>query len=219
MLNVVQRIDPSEAINEQLLTSVADDANVKESLERASLPTSLDNTAATYGEGDEEEEEDESGEDNEGKGQRRTGQVGASHVNESGAIAKPGSSSRGRAGGRGPGITYSKYGFPIARGGRKRRKNYPNSWGCNAEKMKVKKRVLTVFDGPRRLAKDDMMLNNEYEVRLPLPDAGNGSYITDLDVQTLQRADGFFTATEEEKGPWEQFVTNAPDGNMGGLVP
>jgi hypothetical protein len=28
------------------------------------------------------------------------------------------------------------------------------------------------------------------------------SYVTDLDVQTLKRAEGFLGATEEEKGPW-----------------
>lgn len=66
--------------------------------------------------------------------------------------------------------------------------------------MTMKKRVLAVFDGPRRLAKDDMMLCTDHEVRIKLSDGK--SYITDLDVQTLKRAEGFHEATEEEKGPW-----------------
>ena len=64
--------------------------------------------------------------------------------------------------------------------------------------MKMKKRVLCVFDGPRRLCKDDMMLDNEFEVRMRLGD-GN-SYVTDLDVNTIKRANAFLDATKEEEG-------------------
>jgi hypothetical protein len=85
--------------------------------------------------------------------------------------------------------------------GSKRRKNYPLSWGAAPEKMKMKKRVLCVYDGQRRLWKDDLMLNGDNEVRIPLPNAGN-AWVTDLDVQTLRRAEGVLNATEEEKGPW-----------------
>lgn len=68
------------------------------------------------------------------------------------------------------------------------------------EKMKMKKRVLCVYDGQRRLWKDEMMLDNEFEVRLRLGE-GN-SYVTDLDVMTVNRAEAFHNATEAEKGPW-----------------
>jgi len=68
------------------------------------------------------------------------------------------------------------------------------------DKMNMKKRVLCVFDGQRRLLKDDMMMHNEFEVRMPLQD-GN-SYVTDLDLETMKRADAFHNATPEEKGPW-----------------
>lgn len=99
-------------------------------------------------------------------------------------------------------MTFSKGGVPLVGTGRRRRKHYPTSWGCSAEKMKMKKRVLCVFDGSRRLWKDDMMLNNEHEVRLPI---GQGSaYVTDLDVATLKRAEALQNATEEEKGLWEE---------------
>lgn len=67
----------------------------------------------------------------------------------------------------------------------------------------MKKRVLCVFDGPRRLWKDDMMLDADHEVRIPLPGVGDGrAYTTDLDIQTMNRALGVLDATEEEKGPW-----------------
>lgn len=64
----------------------------------------------------------------------------------------------------------------------------------------MKKRVLCVYDGPRRLWKDDMMLDQEFEVRVQLP--GGKNYVTDLDVQTLKRAEALHAATDEEKGPW-----------------
>ena len=94
-------------------------------------------------------------------------------------------------------MTFSKGGVPLVGKGRKKRKFYPTSWGCSADKMKMKKRVLCVFDGPRRLCKDDMMLDNEFEVRMRLGD-GN-SYVTDLDVNTIKRAEAFHNAKEEEK--------------------
>ena len=60
--------------------------------------------------------------------------------------------------------------------------------------------MLCVYDGSRRLWKDDMMLDNDFEVRMRL---GQGdSYVTDLDVQTYKRADALHNATEEEKGPY-----------------
>lgn len=64
----------------------------------------------------------------------------------------------------------------------------------------MKRRVLCVYDGPRRLCKDEMLLDRDFEVRLTLGDGQ--SYVTDLDVETLKRAEGFHQATEEERGPW-----------------
>lgn len=68
--------------------------------------------------------------------------------------------------------------------------------------MKMKKRVLCVFDGARRLWKDDMMLDAEFEVRVPLSGGDGKAYVTDLDVLTLRKADALHGATEEERGPW-----------------
>ncbi|RMZ76162.1 hypothetical protein DV738_g5108, partial [Chaetothyriales sp. CBS 135597] len=98
------------------------------------------------------------------------------------------------------GMTWSKGGVALVGKGRKKRKHYPPSWGMSAEKMQMKKRVLCVYDGERRLWKDDMMLHNQFEVRMKLPDGK--SYVTDLDVETMKRADAFHNATEAEKGPW-----------------
>lgn len=66
--------------------------------------------------------------------------------------------------------------------------------------MKMKKRVLCLYDGPRRLWKDDMMLDSEFEVRMKLPDGK--SYVTDLDVQTLNRSEALLGSTAEERGEW-----------------
>jgi hypothetical protein len=100
------------------------------------------------------------------------------------------------------GMTHSRGGMPLVgkSRGRKNRRDYPSSWGFDKGQMTMKKRVMAVFDGPRRLAKDDMMLSTDHEVRLKLADGK--AYVTDLDVQSMKRAEGFHSATEEEKGPW-----------------
>jgi hypothetical protein len=115
-------------------------------------------------------------------------------------------------GARGPraGLTFSKGGVAITGSGRKKRKNYPVSWGCSTDKMKMKKRVLCVYDGQRRLWKDDMMLDQEFEVRMPLADGK--SYVTDLDIQTLKRSEALHNATPEERGVWvPDNIINAPN--------
>lgn len=99
------------------------------------------------------------------------------------------------------GLTHSTGGIALSSSGRKKRKNYPLSWGCPTDKMRMKKRVLCVYDGQRRLWKDDMMLDQEFEVRVQLPPDGK-RYVTDLDVQTLKRAEALHGTTEEERGPW-----------------
>ncbi|KAF2721805.1 hypothetical protein K431DRAFT_64048 [Polychaeton citri CBS 116435] len=222
VLRVVQQADPCEAINEKLLTSVAEDNDVKESLERHMLPTTIDFDAPTMfndGEDDDEEgAEDDDVDDVQGSRSGKSGKgsiksrkngtdslsghpsqsrVGGSHLTQGGAVGKPTKK----------GLTYSKNGVPLAgpltAKGSKRRKNYPLSWGAAPTNMKMKKRVLCVYEGQRRLWKDDMMLDAEHEVRIPLPNVGDGrAWVTDLDIQTLRRAEGILNATEEEKGPY-----------------
>lgn len=218
VLRVVQRADPSEAINEKLLSSVADDEDVKASLEAHILPTNIDHSMSDSLLEEEEELEDEEdvGQDdsNDGTYGRRFGRSGklslkarrndavarasgGTRMSIKGAVCKP--SHRG--------MTLSKDGVALAGfmsgKGSKRKKNYPLSWGVAPEMMKMKKRVLCVFDGPRRLLKDDMMLNGDHEVRIPLSISEHGrAWVTDLDVQTLKRSEAMLNATEEEKGPW-----------------
>jgi hypothetical protein len=101
------------------------------------------------------------------------------------------------------GLTHSRGGvlMPKHKSTKRRaRREYPSSWGFDKGQMTMKKRVMAVFDRPRQLAKDDMMLSTEHEVRVPLADGK--SYVTDLDVETMKRAEGFLNATEEEKGIW-----------------
>jgi hypothetical protein len=100
------------------------------------------------------------------------------------------------------GMTHSRGGVPLVTKtrSRKNRRDYPSSWGFDKGQMTMKKRIMAVFDGGRRLAKDDLMLSTDREVRIKLSDGK--SYVTDLDVQTMKRAEGFLNATDEEKGPW-----------------
>jgi hypothetical protein len=95
---------------------------------------------------------------------------------------------------------------PLVSKGRKKRKYYPNSWGCPADNMKMKKRVLCVYDGGRRLWKDEIMLDNGFEVRHPYGDGTD--YVTDLDLKTIARAEALQNATPEEKGDPEEWSSD-----------
>lgn len=197
VLRVVQQEEPSEAINQRRLAEVADDEDVKQTMDRNSLPVKTEMIATSM---DDEESSDDD-EDEETAFNIRSGKskakVPSSRVilGSGNAISKstrPANSARA-------GLTFSKGGIPVVAKGRKK-KNYPPSWGIPMDKMKYKKRVLCAYDGPRRLLKDEMMLSSEYEVRVQLDD-GN-AYVTDLDIETLKRAEAFHAATDEERGPW-----------------
>jgi hypothetical protein len=200
VLRVVQQEDPSEAINAQHLRAMSADSMVQETLDLHMIKTEAAASVDFGDEGDEEDEDDEDDEDEDatfdsraGKGAIKTGK----HPAQARAIIGAGVSKL-RPTKRG--MTWSKGGVTLVGKGRKKRKHYPPSWGMSTEKMRMKKRVLCVYDGGRRLWKDDMMLHNEFEVRLKLPDGKN--YVTDLDVETMKRAVAFHNATGEEKGPW-----------------
>ncbi|KAK4635431.1 hypothetical protein CLAFUW4_01844 [Fulvia fulva] len=199
VLRVVQQADPGEAVNEKLLTQISEDKEVQETLEKHMLPTNLDGpTSFDEEDVDEDDDADEDDANDSTYGSRRSKKLGknGSRIANNGAISKPTKK----------GMTYSKNGVPLtglAGKGSKRRKNYPLSWGAAPDKMRMRKRVICVYDGQRRLMKDDMMLDADHEVRIPLP-GDDRAWVTDLDVQTLRRAEGFLNATEEEKGPWIQ---------------
>ncbi|CAD6593792.1 MAG: hypothetical protein ASARMPRED_007953, partial [Alectoria sarmentosa] len=201
VLRVVQQEEPSEAINEQHLGGVANDEAVRDTMDRhmISAETDFNLNAATFDdeEGDDNDDDykDESSEDNQAWPAHPQG-VG--HAGGGNSITKSG---RMSSHGKGRGMTASKGGVPLVGKGRRRRKHYPVSWGCAKDQMKMKKRVLCVYDGSRRLWKDDMMLDNDFEVRMRFGDGE--SYVTDLDVETVKRAEALHNATDEEKGPDE----------------
>ncbi len=198
VLRVVQQEEPSEAINQQRLAEVESDEEVKKTMEKHKL---LD-TAGSVDRYDENDDDDDDFDDQRpAKGTAKAGK-GARVILGNNAVSKHSSNANNK--GR---ITASKR--------RSNRDRYPQSWGCPSSNIKMKKRVLCVFDGQRRLWKDEMMLDNEFEVRLKLPGgAGDGTnreaYITDLDVETLKRANGILSASEEERGAW----VDGPSGQL-----
>lgn len=50
--------------------------------------------------------------------------------------------------------------------------------------------MTAVFNGPERLDRDEVLLSRDLEIRLKLSDGV--SYVTDLDVLTLNKADAVF---------------------------
>lgn len=199
VMNIIQQEDPAEAVNAERLAEVENDPEVHATLEKNNLPT----TTQTMITGTEEDEEDEDLSDD------NVQHFDAAELKRLGiklsapmASTRKGNPANGVQKSRG--MTHSRGGVALAKAAKssshnKNRREYPPSWGFDKGQMTMKKRVVTVFDGARRLAKDDMMLSTEHEVRFPLAD---GKYVTDLDVQCLRRAEGFLGASEAEKGPW-----------------
>lgn len=215
VLRVVQQSDPSEAINERILASIAEDKSVQETMERHMLSTTLDLTAPTnFGQEEEEDDEDTSNKNAFGSSSKKQrpgisrGNSNYSNCSQATVASNysmpDASDSRRNDRNNIQGMTHSRGGVALNSNskGNKRRKNYPVSWGAAPEKMHMKKRVMCVFDGPRRLWKDDMMLDSNQEVRITLPGGDGRRWVTDLDVQSLHRAEGLHGATEQEKGPW-----------------
>ncbi|KAI1639770.1 hypothetical protein F4809DRAFT_76230 [Biscogniauxia mediterranea] len=194
VLRIVQQEDPAEAINAKRLAEVENDKDVHQTLEKNQLPLTTQTMSHTA-----DEEDDEMADEDELDEEMKTRKLTS-------PTKKKGNPPNGVQKSRG--MTHSRGGVPLSTKskGRKNRRDYPSSWGFDKGQMTMKKRVMTVFDGPRRLAKDDMMLSTEHEVRVKLSDGK--SYVTDLDVNTMKRAEGFLNATEEEKGAW---ISDDPD--------
>ncbi|KAL4969332.1 putative C2H2 finger domain protein [Aspergillus stella-maris] len=203
VLRVVQQEEPSEAINQQRLAEVDSDEEVKKTMEKHKL---LD-TAGSVDRYDDENDDDDDDFDNRRPAKSAKANKGSRVVLGNSGVTKNTKSGR---------LTASKR--------RNNRDHYPQSWGCPSSKINMKKRVLCVFDGQRRLWKDEMMLDNEFEVRLKLPGGpGDGTnreaYITDLDVETMKRANGILDATEEERGPWTDGPATQLIGQPAMLLP
>ncbi|KAL2131868.1 hypothetical protein VTI74DRAFT_4501 [Chaetomium olivicolor] len=196
VLRIVQQEDPAEAINAKRLAEVENDREVVQTLEKNHLPTTTMTTTTEDADEDDENMDDEEFDD----GSNKDGRSGKSLLASPTRRTKGSNPVNGVQKSRG--MTHSRGGVPLQTKtrSRKNRRDYPSSWGFDKGQMTMKKRVLAVFDGPRRLAKDDMMMSTEQEVRIKLQDGK--SYVTDLDLQTLKRAEGFHGATDEEKGPW-----------------
>jgi hypothetical protein len=58
--------------------------------------------------------------------------------------------------------------YPLTWGPVPKNGKYPLIWGTPPQDPRMKKRVVCVDDGPRRLWKDDMMLDTAHEVRIPI---------------------------------------------------
>ncbi|KAI9902890.1 hypothetical protein N3K66_002242 [Trichothecium roseum] len=185
VLRIVQQEDPCEAVNAKRLAEVEHDEDVRKTMELNNLPH---NTSTSMEEHDDEDDDDFDMPEVEEKaiGGRRSG-LSKKKGNPPNGVQKS------------KGMTHSRGGVVLSKNKRRRNQDLPEAWGRQQVKH-LKKRVLCVFDGPRRLAKDDMMLAADQEVRIKLADGE--SYVTDLDVQTLKRAEGFLNASEAEKGPW-----------------
>lgn len=119
------------------------------------------------------------------------------------------------------GMTRSEGGVPVLPDlPKKKRTRYPATWACTMDKVRMKKRVLCVYDGTRRLWKDDMMLDSETAHSADSVSSGTNSinlpsadgYVTKLDVYTLRRAEALHGATEEEKG---NFISNCSTAEIG----
>ncbi|CCU82681.1 C2H2 finger domain-containing protein [Blumeria hordei DH14] len=76
----------------------------------------------------------------------------------------------------------------------KRGKELPFSWACPSQ-IKSKKRVLCLFNGPRRFWKDEINLDINHESELKLDP--NHKFLDSIDAQTVQRANSMHTAAEE----------------------
>jgi hypothetical protein len=203
VLRVVQQEVPSEAINAQRLAEVASDIDLQETFERHMIKVEdeFNPLEDDVDDVDEDMEEDEDNEDEENNLNDKTSKNVFKSARAAGVrVIVGGGITKTTKPGRKGVMTWSKGGVSLIGKGRKRRKHYPLSWGLSAEKMKMRKRALCVYDGPDRLLKDDMMLHNEFEVRMRLPDSNH--YVTDLDIETLKRANAFHDATPEEKGAW-----------------
>lgn len=76
----------------------------------------------------------------------------------------------------------------------KRGKELPLSWACPSQ-IKSKKRVLCLFNGPRRFWKDEINLDINHKSELKLD--SNHNFLGGIDAQTLHRANSMHTAAEE----------------------
>ncbi|KAJ5114499.1 hypothetical protein NUU61_000258 [Penicillium alfredii] len=193
VLRVVQQEEPSEAINQQRLAEVASDEEVQKTMEKHQLVDAAGSSVDPFDEHDDDDDHDShdpaSWRSGRGGLKSSKGATGSS-AGSSRAIIRTGSAVSKQS----SSSAATKAPRAVATRRRNNRGNYPQSWGCPNSSMKTKKRVLCVFDGQRRLSVS-------VSPAPPVP-PHRDAYVTDLDVETMKRAEGVLSASDAERGPW-----------------
>jgi len=83
----------------------------------------------------------------------------------------------------------------ITKASRKNRKNFPADWGTSTDRMVSKRRSLMVYDGSKRLLRDDMMMSAPWEVKTNM----GGAAVSDLDFWSITRANAYHDAAKQER--------------------
>jgi hypothetical protein len=97
-------------------------------------------------------------------------------------------------------LTWSKGGVSLVGKDRKKKKHYPDSWGLSVERTKMKKRVLCVYDGERRLYKDNVPVQKDIEVLVKLLNEEHN--FTKVDLETSGRTKAIQIAAPDH-GLWQ----------------
>jgi hypothetical protein len=96
---------------------------------------------------------------------------------------------------------------------RKRKKHYPDSWGLSAERTKMKKRVLCVYDGERRLYKDNVPVQKDVEVLVKLLNEEHN--FTKVNLEILRRTEAIQIAAPDHslwQPLWDEDRPHEPFG-------
>ncbi|KAI9821544.1 MAG: hypothetical protein M1826_000621 [Phylliscum demangeonii] len=195
VLRVVQQEDPGEAINERHLRAMNRDAAVADTFRGHAL--ALEPDAVPRDERGASRAASDDGPHPQGAPAHAGGGLTARPGHRSGAEAAAAAAAAATAAATAAAPGALRNPRPgMGRGRKRRRRHYPVDWGCSPDQMRVRRRVLCVFDGSTRLVKDSTMLERDYDVRVAIT-PGQSSYVTDLDVQTLRRADEVYQCPEE----------------------
>lgn len=199
VLRVVQREEPSEAINRIRLAEIANDEEVGKTMEKHMLVAAGGSVEPQFDDNIHDNQDDD---DNDSSTPTLYDSSSSSASSSSSSYSSsqkcrpgriPPRSSKSSSSRAAAGITKirpSATATSLPR--RSNRDNYPPTWTCSS-KANTRKRVVSVFDGHHRLWKDEMRLRNDLEVRIKLPhEAADGvdreAYVTDLDIETMRRA-------------------------------
>lgn len=161
VLQKVQQTESAEGADSGRLPAAEKEQNVHETLFKNELPK-----IATYLVTNEDADED--GEDND---ECQT----PSQANDSTSLPNT------------RGLTHSKGGVTLAAKGRKKRKDYPPSWGVPASDLKLEKQAPCGFGALPITGKADTTLGTDLDSHLKV-DKGK-VYITDLELPDLDQAD------------------------------